>query len=95
MTAREEADVGSRVEAKVARGPVPEVQLVLTRILIAEPRAKTSLDHFPKPQKLWIRHVKGHSGHEWNDVADVLADQGRRGQRRYGPPVNGEAREID
>ena len=47
-----------------------------------------------KKGKLWIRHVKGHSGHEWNDVADELADQGRRGQRRYGPPV-GEAREVD
>ena len=25
-------------------------------------------------------HVKGHSDHEWNDMADALADDGRRGK---------------
>ena len=28
---------------------------------------------------LWIQHVKGHSGHSWNDTADSLADAGRHG----------------
>ena len=35
--------------------------------------------------RLWLKHVKGHSGHTWNDVADRLADQGRRGEQRYTP----------
>ena len=39
---------------------------------------------------LWIRHVKGHSNHEWNNVADKLAGDGnlKRGKRRThcGPP---------
>ena len=30
---------------------------------------------------LWIRHVKGHSNHAWNKVADKLAGEGgKRGQ---------------
>lgn len=33
--------------------------------------------------RLWLKHVKGHSGHTWNDVADRLAEQGRRGAQRY------------
>ena len=26
--------------------------------------------------KLWLKHVKGHSGHRWNDRADALATLG-------------------
>ena len=33
-----------------------------------------------KRGRLWIRHVKGHSGHEWNDMADALAADGRCGK---------------
>ena len=29
--------------------------------------------------KLWIRHVRGHSRHQWNNRADHLANQGRLG----------------
>ena len=32
---------------------------------------------------LWLKHVKGHSGHRWNDRADRLADAGRSGQTSY------------
>ena len=35
---------------------------------------------------IWLRHVKGHSGHEWNDRADALATLGRTGTHRQGPP---------
>jgi ribonuclease HI len=33
--------------------------------------------------KLWLKHVKGHSGHQWNNRADRLADDGRHGKHRY------------
>ena len=32
-----------------------------------------------KRGRLYLRHVKAHSGHTWNDLADKLADDGRRG----------------
>jgi len=32
-------------------------------------------------RQLEMRHVKGHSGHKWNDVADRLANQGADGRR--------------
>ena len=36
---------------------------------------------------LWIRHVKGHSNHEWNNVADKLAGDGNFKRRTHcGPP---------
>ena len=31
-------------------------------------------------KRLWMRHVKGHSRHRWNDRADRLADDGRAGR---------------
>ena len=33
---------------------------------------------------MWMRHVKGHSNHEWNEVADELAKKGCSGKYRYG-----------
>ena len=32
-------------------------------------------------ERLWMRHVKGHSGHPYNDIADRLADAGKQGVR--------------
>ncbi len=32
--------------------------------------------------KLWLKHVKGHSGAKWNDRADALANDGRAGVTR-------------
>ena len=36
--------------------------------------------------RLWLKHVEGHSGHTWNDVADRLAEHGRRGEQRCTAP---------
>ena len=55
--------------------------------LVTLAREEWKLTMEAKRGKLWIRHVKGHSGNEWNDVADRLADQGRRGQWYSGPPA--------
>ena len=30
-------------------------------------------------ESVWLRHVKGHSGHWWNDKVDSLANAGRCG----------------
>ena len=35
-----------------------------------------------KGERLWLRHVRGHSGHRWNDTADSLANAGRKGVKR-------------
>lgn len=35
-----------------------------------------------KGERLWLRHVKGHSRHVHNNTADNLANQGRGGQTR-------------
>jgi ribonuclease HI len=34
-------------------------------------------------EAVWLRHVKGHSGHEWNNLVDRYADLGRQGEYRY------------
>ena len=39
--------------------------------------------------KLWLKHVKGHSDHEWNDRADALANLGRSGAQKVGAPIGG------
>ena len=35
--------------------------------------------------KLWLRHVRGHSNHEWNNIADTMANLGRSGKRVFKP----------
>ena len=46
-------------------------------------RAEWKKTHDAKRGRLYLRHVKAHSGHKWNDLADALADEGRRGIRRF------------
>ena len=55
--------------------------------LVAAAQAEWKLAYKAKPGTLWMKHVKGHSGHEWNDVADSLANLGRAGRRHVGPPM--------
>ena len=33
--------------------------------------------------QLWIRHVRGHSRHRWNNRADSLANRGQLGREEY------------
>ena len=33
-------------------------------------------------ERLWLRHVKGHSRHTHNNTADSLANEGRQGRTR-------------
>ena len=54
--------------------------------LVATAQAEWKLTHTAKQGKLWMRHVKGHSGHEHNDEADRLAAAGCGGDWYYGPP---------
>ena len=37
---------------------------------------------------LWLKHVKGHSNHRWNERADRLADAGRAGRHAYDTVVD-------
>ena len=52
--------------------------------LVAVAQVEWRLTFAAKRGRLWIRHVKGHSDHEWNDMADQLADDGRRGKKHCG-----------
>ena len=54
--------------------------------LVATAQAEWKLTHKAKTGTLWMRHVKGHSGHPWNDKADDLAKKGCGGKRHYGTP---------
>ena len=47
--------------------------------LAAEARAEWQRARTALSGKLWLKHVKGHSGQQWNDRADALANAGRRG----------------
>jgi len=53
--------------------------------LVATAQAEWKLTRAAKAGRLWMRHVKGHSGHEWNDKADRLANKGCGGATYYGP----------
>ena len=57
---------------------------IFTKALVAEARNAWREAHAAKGGRLWMKHVKGHSGDRWNDRADGLADEGRRGTRRSG-----------
>ena len=54
--------------------------------LVATAQAEWKLTHAAKQGRLWLRHVKGHSGHKWNDEADRLAAAGCGGEYYYGAP---------
>ena len=55
--------------------------------LVATAQAEWKLAYVAKPDNLWMRHVKGHSDNEWNEVADDLAKRGCGGRRYVGPPM--------
>ena len=74
------------VYAALASAGVYKCRKRRNKALVEAAQEEWRLTMAAKKGKLWIRHVKGHSGHEWNDAADSLADDGRRGQRRYGIP---------
>ena len=40
--------------------------------------------------RLWMKHVKGHSGDKWNDMADSLADAGRSGVNVHQDALQGD-----
>ena len=50
--------------------------------LAAAAQAEWSALHKHLRGKLWMKHVKGHSGNRHNDKADDLANLGRRGESR-------------
>ena len=54
------------------------------RALAAEARAAWDALRSKTDNKLWLRHVKGHSKHRWNERADHLANRGQHGGHRYG-----------
>ena len=56
------------------------------KALIGTAQKEWKITYKAKPGRLWMRHVKGHSDHEWNEVADGLANRGRSGQRHAGYP---------
>ena len=55
--------------------------------LVKTAQDEWKLTHAAKAGKLWMRHVKGHSEHPWNEEADRLAKAGCGGQRHYGTPL--------
>ena len=57
--------------APPARSTRPN-EVLTVRVRSAYQRAKEKLGH-----RLILRKIKGHSGHEWNEVADALAAVGR------------------
>ena len=57
------------------------------KALVAVAQAEWKRAYAAKPDKLWLRHVKGHSNHPWNDKADDLAKAGCGGRRYCGPPA--------
>ena len=53
------------------------------KALAAEARAAWGMLQNKTNNTLWLRHVRGHSQHKWNNKADSLANQGRGGRRKY------------
>ena len=50
------------------------------RALAAEAQAAWAALRKLKGERLWLRHVRGHRGHRWNNRADSLATQGQGGE---------------
>ena len=53
------------------------------KALAAEARAAWAALRDKTKNNLWLRHVRGHSGHKWNNIADALANRGQKGERIY------------
>jgi ribonuclease HI len=53
------------------------------KALAAEARAAWDALREKTRNQLWLRHVRGHSKHQWNDIADALAARGQKGERIY------------
>ena len=51
--------------------------------LAAEARAAWTALRQRTDNRLWMRHVRGHSNHKWNHTADRLAADGASGRDRY------------
>ena len=54
------------------------------KALVATAQKEWRLTYAAKQGNMWMRHVKGHSNHEWNEVADELAKKGCSGKYRCG-----------
>ena len=55
--------------------------------LVKTAQDEWKLTQAAKAGQLWMRHVKGHSEHPWNEEADRLAKAGCGGRRHYGTPI--------
>ena len=55
------------------------------KALAEEARSAWRSLHAKLRGRLWTKHVKGHSGDNWNNRADRLANEGRAGRYRYEP----------
>ena len=60
--------------------------------LVTTAQAEWKRTYTMKPGTLWMRHVKGHSDHPWNEEADRLAKLGSGGRRHCGAYAGGLAR---
>ena len=52
------------------------------RALAAEAQAAWAALRRQKGELLWLRHVRGHSRHRWNNRADYMATLGQQGSNR-------------
>lgn len=67
-------------DSKYAMNQATGTHKAHTNVALAR-RSHQLLAEARKKRKVDFLHVKGHSGHEWNDVADSLANRGATGAR--------------